>query len=281
MAKEEINIEDLKRFLVGLYRRYNSRKYISHDPLRFACRYERREDAEIAALLAAVLAYGRVGQISNSLEKLFAITGDSPYDFTMNFGQAEEAKLVDFRHRFNSGGDMADLFRVLKVALKDKGSLEDIFVESYRPADTNTVGALTGFVHSLLNIHSQETGCEPSAGLKYLLSDPKKNSPCKRLHLFLRWVVRDDAVDLGLWKKVSKADLLIPMDVHMSRITGVLNFHDHKSISIRTAVLATAGFAEICPEDPVKYDFVLCRIGMLGGGQDWKSIKSYIQGNNE
>jgi uncharacterized protein (TIGR02757 family) len=190
----------------------------------------------------------------------------------MNFGGADVAKLADFRHRFNSGEDLADLFRVLKVALKDKGSLEDVFVEGYRPADANTVPALTKFVHSLLNIHSQRTGSEPSAGLKYLLSDPKKNSPCKRLHLFLRWVVRDDAVDLGLWKKVSKADLLIPMDVHMSRITRVLNFHEHKSISIRTAVLATAGFAEICPKDPVKYDFVLCRAGITGSEEDLAKI---------
>lgn len=266
------NRKNLTAFLDDLYRRYNHRKFISHDPLRFACRYDKDADAEIVALLSALLAYGRVTHISNSLEKLFALIGPSPYDYTIKFNRSKSAKLKDFRHRFNTGDDLSDLFYALKTVLKTYPTMQDFFCESYRPEDVNVIPALTQFVHSLLNIHSQRSGLPPSTGLKYLLADPAKSSPCKRLHLFLRWVVRDDAVDLGLWRSVSKSHLIIPMDVHMSRITGSLGFHSHKTANIRTALQATAGFAKIVPEDPVKYDFVLCRAGITDSKSDLDKI---------
>ena len=114
----------------------------------------------------------------------------SDVDDTMSIG----------RHRFNTGDDLSDLFYALKTVLKTYPTMQDLFCESYRPEDANVIPALTQFVHSLLKIHSQRSGSQPSTGLKYLLADPAKSSPCKRLNLFLRWVVRDDAVDLGLWR---------------------------------------------------------------------------------
>lgn len=260
MRKHLVKIKDI---LEKLYSRYNHRNYIGQDPLQFVYRYTEPADMEVAALLSAVLAYGRVQQIEKNLNDLFARMGASPYAFVLDFDKAKRQKLSSFKHRFTTGKDIADLLSVLKKVLQEKGSIEKYFLLGYSKNDENIIPTLSKFCDSLYEIYTKQTGREVSRGLKYLLASPARGSVCKRLNLFLRWMVRDDEVDTGLWKGVAQAKLIVPVDVHMGRLCKILGLYDKKTVSLSAAVQITKSFAEIEPGDPVKYDFSLSRLGII------------------
>jgi uncharacterized protein (TIGR02757 family) len=274
---KKIPPKEIKRVLDGLYAKYNRKDNIAPDPLGFVYKYSSKADREIAGLLSAVLAYGRVAQISNSLEKLLGLIGNSPAQFVKQFDKSKKVRLKDFKHRFNTGRDIADLLELLQWVLEKHGSIERFFIEGLNKDDTNIAGALSVFCQTLLQKHAADNNGIVRQSFKYLLSDPANKSACKRLNLYLRWMVRNDDVDTGTWKLVNKSKLIIPMDVHMSRVTRVMGFHDKKNITLKTAVEVTERFAEVDPADPVKYDFVLCRMGMLGEGDGWAKIKRYSE----
>ncbi len=261
----------VRTILERLYAQYNRREFIGTDPLQFACRYADRRDIEIAAFLAAALAYGRVPQIHKSLENLFARLGGSPYDFVASWTAASRRHLADFKHRFTSGEDIADLFDRFSPILREQGSLEAFFLQGYNPGEVNIVPALTRFCDRLCHVAQPPSagvtpeggGATHSKGLMYLLASPARGSASKRLNLFLRWMVRKDDVDLGLWTSVDKAKLIVPIDVHMARLCRTLGFHDSNATSLSTALAITAAFAQIEPTDPAKYDFSLSRIGIV------------------
>jgi len=254
----------LKDVLEKLYNKYNHHDLIKPDPLQFVYRYDNPSDMEVTALLAADLAYGRVEQIQKSLTNLFEHMGESPYEFVRGFGKAERKKLSGFKHRFTTDQDISDLLMLLKKVLDRYAGIEEFFIQGYNPDDRNIVPALSKFCNSLLDMYAAEHNGETSRGLKYLLVNPAKGSACKRLNLFLRWMVRDDDVDTGLWKSIDKAKLIVPVDVHMGRLCKILGLYNRKAVSLSTAIKITEGFAEIQPADPVKYDFALSRIGILG-----------------
>jgi uncharacterized protein (TIGR02757 family) len=253
----------LRPVLEKLYKKYNRRELIKPDPLQFVYEYDRPCDMEIAGFVAAVLAYGRVAQIEKSVTAMLAIMGTSPYEFVLNFRATDRKKLAGFKHRFNTGDDLADLFVLLKKVIRKDGGLESFFLRGYNDGDKTVVNALSGFCGSLLSEHSRKNAGHVSRGLQYLLSDPAKGSACKRLNLFLRWMVRDDDVDPGLWKSVDKAKLIVPIDVHMGRLCKILNLYDRKTVSLKAAMEITEAFAQIEPADPAKYDFCLSRIGIV------------------
>jgi len=254
---------ELKSVLERLYNKYNHRSLIKPDPLQFLYRYSSPADMEIAALLSAQLAYGRVEQIQKSLSTLLALMGKSPCDFVLNFSELEQKKLALFKHRFTTGNDIADLLTILKNVLKKHGSLESFFLLGYNDTDDNIIPALSAFCDSLTAIYKKHHNDRLSHGLRYLLTNPSDGSACKRLNLFLRWMIRADDVDPGLWKSLDKAKLIVPIDVHMARLCKILGLYDHKTVSIKTAVQITNAFAEIEPADPVKYDFALSRVGIV------------------
>ena len=152
---------------------------------------------------------------------------------------------------------------LLKKVLSQYTSIEEFFAQGYNPDDINIIPALSKFCNSLLNIYASEHNGKTSRGLNYLLVNPAQGSACKRLNLFLRWMVRDDDVDTGQWKSIDKAKLIVPIDVHMGRLCKILGFHNKKTASLSTAVQITECFAEIEPADPAKYDFALSRIGIV------------------
>ena len=251
--------------LQRLYVKYNHRDLIKPDPLQFVYNYSNRADMEIAGLLSAVLAYGRVEQIQNSLTKLFGLMGHSPYKFVMDFGQGHRRKMHGFKHRFTTGDDISDMLMLLRKIIKKNGGIENYFLLGYSETDENIIPALTNFCDSLLYMHTEEHPGDKNQGLRYLLVSPAGGSACKRLNLFLRWMVRDDQVDAGLWKSVDKAKLIVPVDVHMGRLCRILGFHNNNTVSLKTAVKITERFAQIEPTDPVKYDFALSRVGIVEG----------------
>ncbi len=266
----------LKEALEKLYVKYNRRELVPPDPLQFVCRYSARADIEIAALLAATLAYGRVEQIQKTLNNLFGRMGKSPYEFVRNFGKTQRQELLDFKHRFTTGSDICSLLELLRYVFEKDGGIEKHFLLGYDKTDKNIIPALGKFCDSLLAMHTARHRAAPSRGLKYLLAGSTAGGAAKRLNLFLRWMVRDDQVDLGLWKSIDKAKLIVPMDVHIFRVSRTLGFCHRKNISLKAAVEVTDRFAQIEPGDPVKYDFALCRIRMLQNSDDWNKIKSCI-----
>jgi uncharacterized protein (TIGR02757 family) len=261
MVKKESR--KLKGTLERLYARYNRREFVPPDPLQFVYKYSSCLDKEIVAFLAAALAYGRVEQIERSLSDLLNRMGKSPYVFVRDFGRGERERLRTFKHRFTTGQDISDLLELLKGVLSKSGNIESYFLRGYNEQDRDITSALSRFVHALRGNHSKKHHGRVRRGLEYLLTDPSHGSACKRLNLFLRWMVRRDEVDPGLWMSIDKAKLIVPIDTHMARLCKILGFYDGKAVSRMTAVKITESFAQIEPSDPVKYDFALSRIGIL------------------
>ena len=263
-AAYAIATDSLRDLLDRVYARYNRRQFIGSDPLQFAHRYSNRADVEIAAFLAAALAYGRVQQIERSLTQLFDRMDNAPFEFTSRFDNRRRARLRGFKHRFTTGEDLSDLLGLFHRVLDEHGSLEAFFQQGYRDEHVNVLPALNAFCDCLCRMYTDLHGrTRIPTGLNYLLASPSRGSACKRLNLFLRWMVRKDDVDLGLWTSIDKARLIVPVDVHMGRLCRILGLHDSKTASLNTAIKITAGFARIEPDDPVKYDFALSRIGII------------------
>jgi uncharacterized protein (TIGR02757 family) len=242
----------LKTVLERLYRKYNHKRFIPPDPLQFVYRYDKKADMEIAGFLAAMFAYGAVEQIEKFLDILLGKMGKSPARFIRNFSAKDKQLFKSMKYRFNTGEDIIRLLEILKKVLVRYGSIEKLFLKGYSKNDENIIPAAEKFVRAL-----------DGKGIKFLLSEPAKGGTCKRLFLFLRWMVRKDEVDAGLWKGVDKAKLIVPVDVHIGRLSRILGLHNKKTMNLKTAAEITAGLAKICPKDPLKYDFSLCRIGIL------------------
>jgi len=253
----------IKRILDGLYRRYNRYDLIKPDPLQFVYQYSSRQDKEIVAFLAAALAYGRVQQIEKSLTDLLGRMDTCPFEFVQRFDERRREKLSDFKHRFTTGEDVSDLLELFRRVLRENGSMENYFLLGYSKTDGCVLPALSKFCDGLLETYAKAHSRQAPRGLKYLLAGPANGGASKRLNLFLRWMVRSDDVDTGLWKRINKVKLIVPVDIHMSRLCRILGLHNLKTVSLAMAVKVTEAFKEIEPADPVKYDFALSRIGIV------------------
>jgi uncharacterized protein (TIGR02757 family) len=249
----------VRSWLETVYNRYNHRSWVHTDPLGYVCQYRDPADREIVGLLASCLAFGRVAQIRASLDRLLQRTG-RPSVLLENTDRPELGRLLaGFRHRYVTGADVADLLEGVRRLVVRWGSLNRYFVtQCYDPAvrtGRDMVTALSRFSASIAEARGR-----PS----YLMPDPRLGSACKRLHLFLRWMVRRDRVDPGVWCGVRPCDLIVPMDTHMHRICRLLGLVERRQPDLAAAREATAAFRLICPEDPVRYDFGLTRMGMAG-----------------
>ncbi|HAL45365.1 MAG: TIGR02757 family protein [Planctomycetes bacterium GWF2_42_9] len=248
--------DKLKTLLEALYKKYNHKEFIPPDPLQFLYHYKDKADMEIAGFLSAMFAYGAVEQIQKFLTSLFTKMGDSPSAFIKNFTAKDKKLFRPLKYRFNTSDDIITLLQSLKKVLKQYDSLENLFLAGYNPSDANIIPAATKFI-SALGISNK------SPGLKFLLSDPANGGTCKRLFLFLRWMVRNDEVDSGLWRKIDKSKLIAPVDVHIGRLSKIVGLHNKKTLNLKTAIEITDALTLISPQDPIKYDFALCRIGIL------------------
>ncbi len=240
--------------LEELYSRLNRRTYVHPDPLEFLYDYDNPADREIVGLIASSLAYGRVEQIIKSVADVLRRIGP-PYEFLMNSTPSRiERTFRNFKHRFTTGGELASLLLGAKNAIEKHGSIEVCFKKGCSSKDETIIPALEKFVAELSN-----GGKTNMPG--HLLPCPSRGSACKRLNLYLRWMVRRDEVDPGWWD-VPALKLVVPLDVHMHRIARALGFTLRKSADLKTALEVTAAFKEFSPEDPVKYDFALTRMGI-------------------
>lgn len=241
----------------GLYGHYNRRNYIHPDPLEFLYDYDTFGDREIVGFIASALAYGRVAQINRSVANVLGFMGRSPREYLLNNRRSSfEAHFCGFRHRFTTGEELAALLEALRRIVTRYGSLEECFAAKLGKGDSSVLEALTLFVEEL------GEGMDWAGGM--FLPSPVKGSACKRLNLFLRWMVRCDDVDPGVWHTVSPSLLLVPVDTHMHRMGRILGLTRRKQADLKTTQEITEGFRSISPEDPVKYDFALTRPGIRG-----------------
>ncbi len=241
--------------------RYFDKTKISPDPLEFPRRYKDRNDIEASAFISSVFAYGNIVQIMKTLEKLHQIMKDSPYEFIMKFNYKKERHLFDsLKHRFYTPDDFARLFCALNKVYANYGSIKYFFLLYYFDKEENLKNAISFFSHNLLHICVPEG--EMTHGLKFMFPDPYKGSACKRMNLFLRWMIRKDELDFGLWSEIPASKLVIPVDTHIARICRELKLSKCKNVSWRMAEEITGNLRMFDPEDPVKYDFAICHIGM-------------------
>jgi uncharacterized protein (TIGR02757 family) len=237
-----------------MYRTYNRREFVHPDPLEYVLRFDDPADQEVAGLIASGLAYGRVGHILKSLEKIFDVLKRPSKDLeTMSRSDLQEM-FGSFRHRWTTGEELVHLLRGMAILREEHGSLENSFLLASGESDHDVIPALVSFVAKL----RLASGRRDSS----MLACPSMGSACKRMFLYLRWMVRRDEVDPGPWTQVSSAQLIVPMDVHMHRVSLQLGLTSRKQADLKSALEVTGFFRELVPEDPVKYDFALTRPGI-------------------
>ncbi|MBQ7593559.1 MAG: TIGR02757 family protein [Synergistaceae bacterium] len=259
--------ERLKAFLEGLYYTYQRRELINPDPLHFLYDYEDVRDLEIVGLVASSLAYGRVSQIMKSVEKVLACLTKEPHKFLL---ENDNFNIVpaNFKHRFTTSYDMNNLLKNIAEILREYNSLENFMSECMKSSNDEMSGGLIYFHERLFRALDKFSGRlmrNKKEGSFSLVTSPSDGSACKRLFLFLKWLVRHDDVDPGGWEVLMPRDLIVPTDTHMHNIAMKLGFTKRKNADLRCAVEITEGFREINPEDPAKYDFVLTRFGIRAG----------------
>jgi uncharacterized protein (TIGR02757 family) len=244
-----------KEQLESLYAFYNSRKWVHPDPLEFLYDYSDLKDREVAGLIASSLAYGRVAQILKSVSGVLEKMGPSPCGFLVSSTPSSLRRIFsDFKHRFTTGEELALILMGAKSVIERYGSLYNCFLSGFNNGDGTILSGLSCLVNEL--------GTDLNCGNNSLLPFPEKGSACKRWNLFLRWMVRKDQVDPGGWDRISPARLIIPLDTHMHRICLSLKLTERKNADMRTAIEITSAFGKIVPEDPVRYDFALTRLGI-------------------
>ena len=260
----------LKETLDRFYREYNLKSRIEHDPIEFPHRYKKPEDIEIAGLIASSLAYGKVTLFKPVINKILSITSlnGSLQEFIINFELSKDSKLFSgIKYRFNSEKEIIGLIYFIKSALIEYGSLKNLFYSFYNSGDKNITNALTGFVKYFISLDMSAVYDKKgqTVGIKQFFPSPAEGSACKRLNLYLRWMVRsDDSVDFGIWNKIPPSKLIIPLDTHMARICTHLGLTHHKTTGWKMAEEITDNLKILAPKDPVKYDFALCHLGISG-----------------
>jgi uncharacterized protein (TIGR02757 family) len=236
-----------------LYDTYTRRSFVDPDPLLFLYRYPDVRDREVAALVAACLAYGWVEMIMQAVGRVLEFLGPAPADRVTDLTAPEmDRGLTGFTYRFARQEHVMHLMAGMQRVIREYGTLEACFMAGNRPEEATVMPGLTFLCKNL----------DPDGACGHLLADPAKNSACKRSHLFLRWMVRSDRVDPGGWDRVRPDQLLVPLDRHMFRAGRMLGFTRRSNPDRAACQEITDGFRQIQADDPVKYDFCLTRFGI-------------------
>lgn len=250
------SILDLKPFLDSKFEQYNQLGFIKNDPISIPHRFKKKQDVEISAFFAAILAWGQRVTIINKTNELLGMMDNSPYDFLLHHKLDELKPFEVFKHRTFNGTDALYFIEFLSRFYKKHESLEDAFV-SNRDNETVEQG-LISFHHLFFSLPDF-----PGRTKKHV-STPERKSACKRINMFLRWMVRKDnqGVDFGIWTKISPSQLICPCDLHVERVARKLKLIRGKRMNWETALELTANLRMLDPLDPVKYDFALFGLGV-------------------
>lgn len=252
-----MRFEEIKALLDDRYDRYNNISFIENDPIVIPHSFSKLQDIEIAGFFAAVLAWGQRITIINKTRELMHMMGNSPHDFILNHAESDLKDLENFKHRTFNATDTLYFVAFFKWFYNQHNSLEEAFLTQ----DGSMESALNQF-HQLFFFLPYA----PQRTQKHIAS-PARKSACKRLNMYLRWMVRSDdtGVDFGLWKNIKPAQLICPCDVHVDRVGRRLKLITRKLTDWQTALELTHNLKELDADDPVKYDFALFGLGIEEG----------------
>lgn len=251
-----VNFQELKSFLDERVALYNQPGFIENDPISIPHAYSKKQDIEIAGFFAASLAWGQRTTIIKKSKELFALMDNAPHDFMMNHKLRDLKVFEQFKHRTFNTTDCLYFIRFLSEHYKKNDSLESAFPINKKDADVE---------HALIHFHNYFFGLEdyPSRTRKHVAT-PTRKSACKRINMFLRWMVRKDnsGVDFGLWNAITSDQLICPCDLHVEQVARKLKLINRKSLDWLTAVELTTALKKFNSQDPVKYDFALFGLGI-------------------
>ena len=236
------------------------------DPIQIVRRFPRPDDQEVVGFIAGALAFGRVSSVLQSIERVLAVTGPAPAAYVRDFAPGRDGvQFAGIVHRWTRGPDIVALLWILHQMMQQAGSIEQFFVAGDEPAQPDVSAALDSFSRRAMALDLRQAyGRVPARpGVGYFFPKPSAGSACKRLNLFLRWMVRKDALDLGVWTRVSPSRLVVPLDTHVVRVGQCLGLTRYTSPGWKMAADITASLRRLDPDDPVRYDFSLCHLGMM------------------
>ncbi len=246
---------------------HNRGEFIEDDPIRIPHGFQLLQDIEISAFWTAILSWGQRKTIINSATRLFALMDNAPYDFIRNHQVQDREPFLAFRHRTFQPVDTLYFLEFFQDFYSRYSSLEDAFAQFIQPQDEHIGPAIQGFHHFFFSLPDA-----PQRTRKHVPT-PESGSTCKRMNMFLRWMVRQDAkgVDFGLWKKIRPNQLLLPLDVHVDRVARNLGLIQRKQTDWKTVLELTDRLKQLDPQDPVRFDFALFGMGVLGKkqGNNW------------
>jgi uncharacterized protein (TIGR02757 family) len=249
-----------------LYRTFD-RVESATDPVHIVRRYRAARDREIVGFCAAALAFGRVTSVLQSIEALLDVMGPHPAAFVRGFDPVRDSRRIEpLVHRWIRGRDLIALLVILRRMLNESGSIENFFAKGDDESSVDIGAGLSSFSARALATDIRAVyGRRPPnrPGVCYFFPVPSEGSACKRLNLFLRWMVRRDAIDLGVWTKVDPSRLIVPLDTHVIRLGRCLRLTRYSSPGWKMAAEITASLRALDPDDPVRYDFSLCHVGMM------------------
>jgi len=250
--------QTLKEFLDSKVDQYNVPGFIENDPISIPHRYSKKQDIEITGFIASVFAWGQRATIINKCNEFFGLMDNAPYDFIQNHSEQDLKPFVDFKHRTFNATDALYFVEVLKYHYSKYDSLEDAFLQNITHNASDVESNLVGFFNYFFTLPDH-----PRRTYKHI-PNPAKKSACKRLNMYLRWMVRNDNknVDFGLWKRIKPDKLVCPCDLHVDRVARRLKLITRKQTDWLTAVELTNNLKKLDPEDPVKYDFALFGLGV-------------------
>jgi len=236
---------------------YNKPSFIEKDPISIPHSFSKKQDIEISGLFAAVLAWGNRTTIINNCKKLMGWMGDAPHDFILNHKDTDLKPFVHFAHRTFNATDLLYFIEFLQWHYRQHDSLEDAFV----PAKTYTNETVE---QALIHFHNYFFSIEHPERTKKHIATPERNSACKRINMYLRWMVRKDkqGVDFGIWKKIKMHQLICPLDVHVASVSHRLGLLDNEKSNWANAMQLTAQLKEFNSKDPAVYDYALFGLGM-------------------
>lgn len=245
-----------------LANKYSENKYLSSDPIEFCYQYKDKRDIEIVGFISALFSYGNVVAIKKHLANLFQYMGKSPFAFIQK-GDFKNLEDQITKYRFQTKNDILLFLKVLSKMILQKNTLESYFQIKKNP-NAKLNERIVHFQKSFLDRYKEELGnTKMSYGFLFLIGSGKQNSAHKRYCMFLRWMVQDSFPDFGIYKSISKSDLVYPADVHIVRISSILGVSNRKSVDFKLAEMITFYFKEMNKEDPLLYDFSLSRLGIL------------------
>jgi uncharacterized protein (TIGR02757 family) len=260
MSKRNQWLLSLKDFLDEKVEKYNSPSFIELDPISVPHRFTKKQDIEIAGFFAATLAWGQRVTVINKCNELLAMMDEAPHDFLLNHHESDLTRFVKFKHRTFNATDLLYFIASLSQYYKKHESLEYAFLPG--GDDSSEFPIKSG----LIRFHSEFFSLSdyPKRTLKHV-STPDNKSACKRLNMYLRWMVRQDnkGVDFGIWKRISPSQLVCPCDVHVERVARKLKLIRSKQLNWQTAEELTRNLRRLDPADPVKYDFALFGLGII------------------